>query len=509
MFMAVVMTACLAVSCQKEKEEELPVFTAHADNGGMKTDLVGNFIVWNNTDQVKVFGDFGYAIYGVTPRGDDPTWATLTPMQNQGITGFLPYRFVYPASMAEGGASNNNTLYVNYPAERNINDAPLKYFPMYGESDHRDVVFRNLGGLIKIHFSEGCTDRVRHIRVTANENFVGRYIVNPTTGDLEFVSGPYKDYVDDYNHRTLPGNELMCKFNNSSIAQNSDMWVSLPAGDYSGLTLEIIRENSDTCVKSFGESVVVTVRKSQITTINISSEIVFDREYEPTTYLLYDDEWPEYGWQELSLPQFVDLGLPSGTKWSSAIPYPLFPGINPSLGNFDFRCDYIGFPSRAQVEELIENCTISIRPGERGTANLIFTSNINNNSILMRRTVEHDCMNDIGMDEFWERYPLLGIAFGRIYSMCCKNADVLGGLGLAAWVEILSADCDKIEDCQFGLTHEFYDHGEDSYYDVCHVFSEPYPILGPLYTSQSWHLDAYRTHYSQTRMPNILFVKTR
>lgn len=96
MMLAIAAMAFLAVSCQKEKDEELPTFTAHADNGGMKTDMVGNFIHWNNTDQVKVFGDFGYAIYGVSPRGDDPTWATLSPIENHGITGFLPYRLAWP-----------------------------------------------------------------------------------------------------------------------------------------------------------------------------------------------------------------------------------------------------------------------------------------------------------------------------------------------------------------------------------------------------------------------------
>lgn len=175
MMAAMVLLAGLAVSCQKEEKgiEDLPTFTAHADNGGMKTDLAGHFIHWNSSDQVKVFGDFGYAIYGVTPRSDDPTWATLTPVEDCGITGSMPYRFVYPASMAEGGSANNGTLYVTYPAERNINDAPLKYYPMYAASDHSDVMFHNLGGLVKIVLP-AIESNVAYIMVSADEAVAGK-----------------------------------------------------------------------------------------------------------------------------------------------------------------------------------------------------------------------------------------------------------------------------------------------------------------------------------------------
>lgn len=254
MMLAIAAMALLAVSCQKEKDEELPTFIAHADNGGMKTDMVGNFIHWNNTDQVKVFGDFGYAIYGVSPRGNDPTWATLSPIENHGITGFLPYRFVYPASMAEGGTANNVTLFVNYPAERSIGDAPLTYFPMYGESDHRDVAFRNLGGLVKLVMPE--IDRqIFRIRISTDEPNNGKYRIGNDYG-LEF-SGMVTD-------------ETKCmtiQVGGRTFAQGDCVYLALPANEYHHFTIEMIADGQH----ATKVAPLIDVLPSAITTITLSN----------------------------------------------------------------------------------------------------------------------------------------------------------------------------------------------------------------------------------------------
>ena len=267
--MAIAMMALMAVSCQKEKDEELPIFTAHADNGGMKTDMVGNFIYWNNTDQVKVFGDFGYAIYGVSPRGNDPTWATLSPIENHGITGFLPYRFVYPASMAEGGTANNVTLYVNFPAERSIGDAPLTYFPMYGESDHRDVAFRNLGGLVKLVMPE--IDRqIFRIRISTDEPNNGRYRIGNDYG-LEFTGV----VTDETKCVTIQAG-------GRTFAQGDCVYIAMPANEYHHFTIEIIADGQH----ATKVAPLVDVLPSAITTITLSNFAFEDNNALPVAMLM-------------------------------------------------------------------------------------------------------------------------------------------------------------------------------------------------------------------------------
>ena len=266
LLMAVVLMACLAVSCQKENVEELPTFTAHADNGGMKTDLVGNYIHWNNTDQVKVFGDFGYAIYGVAPRVDDPTWATLSVIENHDIASSQPYRFVYPASMAEGGSANNNNLYVTYPVERSINDAPLKYFPMYGESDHRDVAFRNLGGLVKIVLPE-ITRNINEIRISADEPISGTYRIG--TGCSLAFNGT----------ATGEDKRIVVKTEGRAFSAGDCVYIAVPEGQYHNFYIVI---DAGT-VAAAKVATVVNVQASAITTINISNLEFVDVNWAPAT----------------------------------------------------------------------------------------------------------------------------------------------------------------------------------------------------------------------------------
>lgn len=271
MMAAMVLLAGLAVSCQKEEigVEDLPTFTAHADNGGMKTDLVGNIIHWNNTDQVKVFGNSGYAIYSVTPRPADPTWATLTPSEDHGITGSTPYRFVYPASMAEGGATNNSTLYVTYPAERNISDEPLKYYPMYGESDNHDVSFRNLGGLVKIVLPE--IDReVAYIRVAADVPITGRYSFAADCSTMSYGGG------------TPPDTSIVISVN-GNIAEGEEVYVAMPNREYPYFAITVYT-NDGYVARKTGSS--ANVEQSAITTIVVSN-LNFTAESFPAPTLRY------------------------------------------------------------------------------------------------------------------------------------------------------------------------------------------------------------------------------
>lgn len=250
---AMVLLAALAVSCQKEENgiDSLPTFTAHADNGGMKTDLVDYHIYWNSADQVKVFGESGYAIYGVTPRTDDPTWATLTAIENHGITDSWTYRFVYPASMAES-SSDNSTLYVTYPAKRNASDSPLKYYPMYGWGDQSYVRFHNLGGLVKIVLPQIDRD-VDYIRVAADQAIAGKYCYDDDYVTMTHVSG------------ASPDTSVTISVNGNI----DEVYVSIPDGEYTHFSITIY--TTDGYVARKTSNYVIRVIDSRIETITVGN----------------------------------------------------------------------------------------------------------------------------------------------------------------------------------------------------------------------------------------------
>ena len=267
MLLAIAAMAFLAVSCQKEKDEELPTFTAHADNSGMKASLVGNLIHWNSFDQVMAFDDLGYAIYGASPRDDDPTWATLSPIEAHGFVGqSISCRFVYPARMAEGEPTNDNTLYVTYPDTRNILDSPLDYFPMYGESDHLNVAFRNLGGLVKIMLPE-IDKQIAYIGITTDGPICGKYRIS-SNGDLVYAG------ENDATDKSVVVYAL-----DRTFAEGDCVYIAMPAGDYHNFTIRIYSE--DEVATKVGN--MVSVQQSAITTINVSNLVFENREWPAAT----------------------------------------------------------------------------------------------------------------------------------------------------------------------------------------------------------------------------------
>ena len=258
---AIVLMACLAVSCQKEKDEELPTFIAHADNSEMKTHLEGNLIIWDLREQVKAFGcNSGYAIYSTEPLRDDPTWTRLYPLGNHDISG-SPYRFIYPSDMASG---DGNNLYITYPQERQFSNGSLKDYPMYGEvtpsSDQwsrehfENVAFRNIGGLIKIVLPE-IERNVSFITISANEPLNGTYKLMSNLG-LEFTGT-----ATDDNKRI----DIICDY---QFSPSECIYVSVPAGNYTNFTIDIHGGNYIATKVGSG---TINVAASKITTINISN----------------------------------------------------------------------------------------------------------------------------------------------------------------------------------------------------------------------------------------------
>lgn len=260
LFLLAISTMFLAVGCQKQETEVFPTFYADAETStDAKTALVGSAIHWEEGDLVKVFGDCGYAQYRVTPEAD-PTCAMMSynSVTSGNMFGFLPYRIVYPYSLALDGSGNNNVLRVLLPGVQQSRTGELtKNFPMYAESMVHNVVFKNLCGILRIHLQHS-SKNISSIVVRANEALCGTYIIDNSGAAPALI-----DPTAGANHITLDLGTAQ------SIAAGKDFYLCMPAGTYTGLTLTIIADDNTACTKS--SSAPLTIVRSQISSISIPS----------------------------------------------------------------------------------------------------------------------------------------------------------------------------------------------------------------------------------------------
>lgn len=265
-FLLAICAMALASGCQKQETEEFPTFYACAEmNGDAKTALVGSSIHWEDGDLVKVYGDCGYAQYRVTPEAD-PTSAMMSynSVTSGNMFGFLPYRIVYPYSLALDGSGNNNVLRVSLPSiQQSVSGELTKNFPMYAESMVHNVVFKNLCGVLRIHLQYP-NKNIASIQVSANEALCGTYTIN-NSGANPILENP----IDAGNVLTLYLDSPQ------SIDEGKNFYLCMPAGTYTNLTLTFVADDNTSCTKSSSAS--FTVGRSQISSITIpSSGLTFE-----------------------------------------------------------------------------------------------------------------------------------------------------------------------------------------------------------------------------------------
>ncbi len=246
-------------SCKKEQTTGLE-FTATMEectdvrNG--KTVLNGEYLHWTTDDQVRIYGN-GWSDFAVTPLSP-ATNARFTAIEGGSLEQSSTYRAYYPSTLTTDGVT------ITLPTTQTSVDGTLRDFPMYTESTTQQLAFKNLCGVLKLNLQKtGVT--VTSIKLTMGSPINGTYTVSTTNGvpELSLQSG------SGSNTTTLECNQ--------SINSAHDFYIYLPAGTYSGLTLEIQAADGTVCTKGPATSNVVIVRSKYSTLTLGGDDLTFTR----------------------------------------------------------------------------------------------------------------------------------------------------------------------------------------------------------------------------------------
>ena len=246
-------------SCNKEEQGSSIQFTATmedcADVHNAKTVLNGTVLQWVAGDKIVI----NSVDFTATPL-NPPTMATFTTTDANFATAetYLAY---YPKENSFGW---NNTVML--PSTQESEDGSLRGFPMHAYSvGSTNLQFRNLCGVLKLNLQKSDVT-VTSIALTMDQKINGIYdVVNPTSSEATLSSIPR------YNAggRTTT---LVC---NQSINTAHDFYIYLPAGTYTGLTLEITTTDGMVCTKGPATSSVV-IERSKYSTLTLGgNDLVF------------------------------------------------------------------------------------------------------------------------------------------------------------------------------------------------------------------------------------------
>ena len=236
-------------SCNKEElgnTEFTATIESCSDQQG-KTILNGTALNWESGDQVVIYGTAGAGIYAATPQ----TPATIANFGRvSGNPGNAPFRAYYPSTLTTDGVN------ITLPAAQTYVAGSINEFPMYAESSNSYLAFKNLCGALKLHLTKNGVN-ISSISVTANSEINGIYSVSYNTGDPQLV------------HSTGTGSNtttISCA-TAQDISNGLDFFVCLPAGDYTGLIIELNTDDGRFCTKT--ANTTIPVRRSHYTLITL------------------------------------------------------------------------------------------------------------------------------------------------------------------------------------------------------------------------------------------------
>ncbi len=215
-----------------------------------KTTLSGEDLNWVSGDEVAIYGSVQNGTYTAAPVSGAPTTAILS-VNGQPAQG-TPYCAIYPASAAVSATS------FTLPAVQETEDGSLTNFPMYAKSSDENLQFKNLCGVLKIHLEqEGAL--VSRIEVIANTEINGTFSID-NSGEV-----PAINYVSGGTNKIV----LTCS-TPQDITNGKDFYVTMPAGEYSGLTIKIQNAGYGV-VKNAPEGATVEILRSQYSTLGFNA----------------------------------------------------------------------------------------------------------------------------------------------------------------------------------------------------------------------------------------------
>lgn len=276
--------AALFASCQKDNLTG-STFTAtieQCNDSKTKTALSGSILNWEAGDQVVIMNDrvTAFGIYSAREGGSTTT--TFIHQPNLGIDISDPeascydeyyypengddfyYMAIYPADIVDMNAGG-----ALLPATQVTTDGTLHGFPMFAQSQTRDLRFKNVFGLLKIHLYKPETS-ITSISVTADRVINGLFVMNYNVAWPDNV--PVLMYAEDGSGTNTV--TLQCGTGNGISIDNNgegkDFYIYLPpATDYHNLTINMINSEGGFCSLTSPASVNIPIIRSQYTTIEL------------------------------------------------------------------------------------------------------------------------------------------------------------------------------------------------------------------------------------------------
>lgn len=244
-FAAIALTAC-----QREldvQEQTVGVFTATTESTTTKTELSPDGsafnVVWQSGDQIAIEDAAANAgVYSTTSTG---THASFTFASGKEAA-TAPFKAWYPAGIYNEGKPE-------LPATQAYVAGNITGAPMYAESETPDLVFKNLGGIVRLNVStsqEG--KKVRKIVLSADKGLSGPFTI---TEDAAVVSG-------------TAGITLDCGETGVAIgAESLPFHIAVPAGTYNPLKITVITTDGEVQVKTSTSG--ISIARSKITPITL------------------------------------------------------------------------------------------------------------------------------------------------------------------------------------------------------------------------------------------------
>lgn len=259
-----------------EKENEAPetaVFTAVTEGASSKTVLAEDgevfHVLWADGDRIDINGTTLTLSTESLPAGYGPgtSKGLFTGSNPSGYSTSPVYKAVYPSTLRDKYG------YYNLPAEQSYTPGSPAGFPMYAESDGQSLSFKNLCGIIQLNIKG--EKSVRSIALADKGPsplpMSGRFNVS---GDAAVIS------------TGTDGTSLICS---TPVALSTEsftsFFITVPAGTYG--KLQIIIEASDDSMCTLSSKNAITVERSKVTTINLSSP-TFKDDSDKITYVMYD-----------------------------------------------------------------------------------------------------------------------------------------------------------------------------------------------------------------------------
>lgn len=265
--------ACVSTSCNKD--EQTQGFRATTEGCGDKTSLAadGLTINWSAGDQILIAGSgngassytSGY-IYQVS-SGAGTTNAEFTyagpgsePMMHE------PYAAYYPASAWNFVSGNYPYVFVYIPPIQTYVEGGMVGFPMATYSNDRNLYFKNVCGVLKIHATKANTN-ISRIVITTDEE------INGSSGVEESSVSSNVPFVREGSGYTTT---LMCP-TPQSIDNGRDfyIYVNWNGSPWSFFEIKLYTDDNRVCTKVANTE--IRVNRSQITTINLpESSLTFE-----------------------------------------------------------------------------------------------------------------------------------------------------------------------------------------------------------------------------------------